>query len=77
MTETNMLQNLTAKEMAIIDIRMAANFLIDRTLTLSQAVNTEILIPISEWIDDPDFLKKYASVLEDKIDWAKLTRNQR
>ena len=71
------LQELSAGEIAEIDMRAMANVILDRTVTLSTDVNQQIIKPISEWLDDPDFLKKYEVVLEDRIDWAAYKRNQR
>ena len=71
------LQELSAGEIAEIDMRAMANVILDRTVTLSTDVNQQIIKPISKWLDDPDFLKKYEVLLEDRIDWAAYKRNQR
>lgn len=71
------LQELSADEIAQLDMRAIGNVILERTVTLSTDVNRQIIKPISVWLDDPDFLKKYEVVLEDRIDWAAYKRNQR
>ncbi len=71
------LQELSPDEQRGLDMRAAGNIILERTVTLSTDVNKQIILPISKWLDDPDFLKKYEVVLEDRIDWAAYKRNQR
>lgn len=49
----------------------------DRSLTLSRRVNTELLEPISEWLDDPDFMDRFKISESDQPDWAEYKRKQR
>ncbi len=70
-------QYLTETEIAELDMIAIANILLDRTSDLSHRANDELLTPISDWSDDPDFMKKYEKILEDQVDWAKLKRRQR
>lgn len=71
------IQELSESEIAELDMRAVAELILERTVTLSAVVNKEIIKPISEWLDDPEFLKKYEIILEQKIDWAAYKRNQR
>lgn len=45
----------------------------NRTRLLTHKLNTELLTPISVWIDDPSFTIK----IENSINWAKIKRQQR
>ena len=68
---------LTVDEKEQLDLRFVANRILDRTLILSKAVNIELVKPISKWIDDPDFLNRYETIFEDKLDWSHYKRKQR
>jgi hypothetical protein len=71
------MQILFPEEIQKLDMRAIANMLLDSTVSLSKRTNDELLQPISEWLDDPDFLKKYEQILEDQIDSAGYKRKQR
>ncbi|MFC1814108.1 hypothetical protein ACFL03_15600 [Thermodesulfobacteriota bacterium] len=69
---------LTEKEINKINIRALANYLLNRTLVLSHAVNAEILEPISLWLDDPNFMEKFRINIEDQApNWKEYKRKQR
>jgi chromatin segregation and condensation protein Rec8/ScpA/Scc1 (kleisin family) len=72
-----MTYELSLDEIAQLDIRAAANVMLNRTIDLAKRTNAELLEPISKWIDDPHFMDKFKVILDDKIDWAGLKRKQR
>jgi len=49
----------------------------ERTITLSLRVNTELLEPISHWLDDPDFMDRFKVTESEKPTWAEYKRKQR
>lgn len=51
--------------------------ILDRTKALSVRVNTELLSPISKWLDDPDWLKKFSTVSDASYPWAAYKRVER
>jgi hypothetical protein len=70
--------DLDPSKMEQIDIIAAANVIYNRTRDLSERVNTEILKPISAWIDDPDFMKKHRVMIDAEApNWAEYKRKQR
>jgi hypothetical protein len=75
-SQTDM-QILSPEEIEQLDMRAIANVLLDSTVNLSKRTNDELLEPISDWLDDPDFMKKHAIILEDQVDWADYKRRQR
>lgn len=59
------------------DFRLLGCLLLEHATILSRKVNDELLMPISRWIDDPQFLKKHAVPLENIPNWAVYKRCQR
>ena len=56
----------------------SAHQLFNRAKSLSIKVNKELLEPISKWIDDPDFMKKHAVILDNEApNWSEYKRRQR
>ena len=49
---------LSEEEILDIDIRAMGNVIHDRAFALSRQVNEDLLRPISQWLDDPDFLSQ-------------------
>jgi hypothetical protein len=60
------------------DLIYYGNIIFNRTKSLSITVNRELLEPISKWIDDPDFMKKHAVILDNEApNWSEYKRQQR
>lgn len=54
-----------------LNFREIGNLILNRTIALSRAVNSELLEPISQWLDDPDFMGKFEIIFEsDTPNWA-------
>ena len=68
---------LSEKELIEIDMRLMGQFVYERTLVLSRRVNTDLLEPISKWLDDPGWLERF-QVHEDRTpNWATYKQKQR
>jgi len=65
------------QETEIIEIRVVADIILALSIELSKKINDQLLEPISEWVDDPDFMKRHSVILEDGIDWRAYKRKQR
>jgi chromatin segregation and condensation protein Rec8/ScpA/Scc1 (kleisin family) len=61
----------------ITDLRVVADIILDLSIELSKKINAQLLEPISDWIDDPDFMKRHSVILDDKIDWKAYKQKQR
>ncbi|MDZ7760124.1 MAG: hypothetical protein U5L00_07710 [Desulfovermiculus sp.] len=63
-------------DLKVHDLRMLGNLLLERVMALSQAINTELLEPMSKWLNDPKFMDRFA---EEPVvpDWAGYKRAQR
>lgn len=71
------LPNLTPEEISLLDLRIAGKLIKDQALALSHKVNNELMQPISNWLDDPDWMTRF-KVYEDNLpNWAEYKRNQR
>ncbi|MFC1863910.1 hypothetical protein ACFL1Z_08170, partial [Thermodesulfobacteriota bacterium] len=69
---------LSEKDILDIDIRAMGNVIRDRAFALSRQVYEEILRPISQWLGDPDFLKKFEVDTDNHIpNWAAYKRRAR
>lgn len=66
---------LSEQEASEIDMRVLGNFILSEAKRINHEVTTAILTPISEWLDDEDWLKKFKD--KEKINWADLKRKQR
>ena len=72
------LQEVIRSELSVLDFRAIGNIILSRVLELSRAVNTELMEPISCWLDDPYFMDKFKVGNDGKEpDWAKYKRQQR
>lgn len=70
-------RDLSRKEMGEINFRVIGNLVLDRTKTLSLAVNRELLEPISQWLNDPSWLERFKISDKDIPDWGKYKKQQR
>lgn len=78
MIPKQILSELTPYEIGELDFRAMGNLIINRTISLSQAVNHELLEPISQWLDDPNFMKKFDIIIDsDTHNWAEYKRQSR
>ncbi|MBW2594013.1 MAG: hypothetical protein JRE58_13615 [Deltaproteobacteria bacterium] len=72
------LQELICSDLSGLDFRTIGNIILGRVLELSRAVNTELMEPISRWLDDPHFMDKFRVGNDGKKpDWAEYKRQQR
>ena len=71
------LPNLTPKEIAKLDLRIAGKLIRDRAFHLSHKVNHELMEPISTWLDDKDWMKNFKVTETNFPNWAEYKRNQR
>ena len=68
----------TGKEIPGIDMRLWGNIIYVKALSLSRKVNRELLEPMSEWLDDPDFMKRHQVMIENDVpNWAEYKRKAR
>lgn len=68
---------MTSETLSRFDMIAYGNVIKKWAFDLSNRINHQIITPISQWLDDPDMLKRW-QVLEDSgYDWAKLKREQR
>lgn len=67
---------LTGKDIMTIDLRLLGNVVLHKAISLSCAVNSTLLSPMSHWIDDPGWMKRFA-VINDPPDWASYKRKSR
>ena len=71
------LTDLTQEQIAHLDMRIAGKLIRDQAISLSQKVNLQLMEPISQWLDDKDWIKNFA-VIEEKIpNWRDYKRRQR
>lgn len=78
MDPKQILSELTPDEIEELDFRAMGNLILNRTITLSQSVNDELLDPVSEWLDDPDFMKKFTVTMDSTAcNWAAYKRQTR
>ena len=68
---------LTNREIADIDMRAFGNIIMNIAKFLSKKVNDELLEPISRWLDDPEWLKRFQTDDKAAPNWAKYKRKQR
>ena len=61
-----------------MDLPFWGNIIYAKVLSLSSKVNSDLLEPISKWLDDPDFMKHHAVTIETNVpNWAGYKRKQR
>jgi hypothetical protein len=78
MIPKHILSELSTYEINDLDFRAMGNLILNRTISLSQATNNELLKPISQWLDDPNFMEKFAIVIDsDPFNWADYKRQSR
>ena len=78
MIPNKILSGLTPEEIQDCDLRAMGNLILRHTITLSHAVNEELLEPISQWLDDPHFMERHAITIEpDSMTWADRKAEQR
>jgi len=75
--ETLMEQEFTDKKITEIDMRILGKIVYGKAITLSEKVNSDLLEPISHWLDDPDWMSRFKIDESNKPDWAKYKRKQR
>jgi len=68
-------EELSEKEIAELDFQAYANVIRESSIALVHRVNSELIIPITEWMDDPDFIAKID--IEDEYVWRNYRRQQR
>jgi len=71
------MMDVTQREAAELDFRAMGQHILNTTMDLSQRTNRELLQPISQWLDDPDFWQRHAVVIEQTTSWAEYKRQQR
>jgi chromatin segregation and condensation protein Rec8/ScpA/Scc1 (kleisin family) len=69
--------HLTQAEINKIDLRILGNILVFASKALSITVNTELLEPISKWLNDPNWMQRFSVHDEQCYDWALYKRKQR
>lgn len=75
--ETLMEQEFTDKKITEIDMRILGKIVYGKAITLSEKVNSDLLEPISHWLDDPDWMSRFKIDESNIPDWAKYKRKQR
>jgi len=70
-------EELLEKEIHELDMRAWGVLVYDRTLVLSHQVNQELLEPISQWLDDHDWMTRFKVYEEHAPNWAEYKRKQR
>ena len=68
---------LTNREITDIDMRVFGNIIMNIAKFLSKKVNDELLEPISRWLDDPEWLKRFQTDDKATPKWAEYKRKQR
>ena len=71
------ISELTDKDTIDIDIRNLGNIIHGKAFALSNRVNTELLKPISKWLDNPDWMKRFRVYEDNTPNWANYKRRQR
>jgi len=75
--EAGIKDGLSVKEIDDMDMRLLGNIVYSTVMTLSRKVNVELLDPISQWVDDPDWMNRF-QICEDRTpNWAACKRKQR
>lgn len=70
-------RELSPREVSRIDMRVLGNLIYHTTFSLSRRVTSELLAPMSRWLDDTDWLGKF-TVCEDRTpNWAAYKKRQR
>ena len=68
---------LADKEISRTDIHHLGNIVYGKAMALSRKVNSELLEPISRWLDNPDWMCRF-EIIEDQVpNWAAYKRKTR
>jgi hypothetical protein len=68
---------LADKEISRTDILHLGNIVYGKAMALSRKVNSELLEPISRWLDNPDWMCRF-EIIEDQVpNWAAYKRKTR
>ena len=70
-------KELTNKEIMEIDMRLLGDIILRQAKALTLKVNHELLRPISIWIDDPEWMKKFQCKDNERPNWAKYKQRSR
>jgi len=70
-------EELSCKEITETNMHMLGNLIYGIAMTLSQKVNEELLGPISQWMDDPDWMNRFKIIEDHTPNWAAYKRKQR
>ncbi len=70
-------QELTVKEILQIDMRLLGKIVLAQAKILSAKVNQELLEPISAWLNDTEWMKRFQDDDKDLPDWAAYKRQSR
>ncbi len=70
-------QELAFQEPDKIDLRAWGSIIYTRAKILSKRVNTDLMAPVSEWIDDPAWMKKFQKIEDYVPKWWAYKRNHR
>jgi len=68
---------LTNREITDIDMIAFGNIIMNIAKFLSKKVNDELLEPISCWLDDPEWLKRFQTDDKATPNWTEYKRKQR
>jgi hypothetical protein len=71
------ISELTDKDIIDIDMRYLGKIIHGKAFALSKKVNTELLEPISKWLDNPDWMKRFRVYEDNTPNWANYKRRQR
>ena len=71
------LNKLTPEEISRLDLRIAGKLIRDQAISLSHKVNHELMEPISQWLDDPDWMTRFKVYDGELPNWADYKRRQR
>jgi len=78
MIPKQILFELTPDEIGELDFKAMGNLVLNRAISLSQVVNNELLEPISQWLDDSNFMEKFGVIKDsDTLSWVEYKRQSR
>lgn len=63
--------------MDCVSFRLLGLVVYERAFELSRRINTDLLEPISRWLDDPAFMDRFKVNQSDRTSWAEYKRRQR
>ncbi len=68
---------LTSREIQRIDMIFFGNLILQKTIRLSQKIDTELITPLRAWLKDPDWVSKIGLSEDRCINWKKYKKNTR